>query len=342
MLSLGKLAPGQQQYYLDTVAKGAEEYYTGAKEAPGEWHGAASIRLGLHGEVDADALGAILAHDHPGTGEHLTRGRSHPEVAGFDATFSAPKSVSLVFALGDPEASNEVRNAHDTSVRQALGYLEDHSSVGRRGRGGLFSIVGDGFVAASFRHRTSRAAEPQLHTHVVIANLVHSPDDGRWTALDARPLYRWCRPVGHLYEAHLRWELTTRLGVAWTPVRNGIADIAGIPTAAIEAFSTRRRQILEHLDTHGTEGGRAAQIAAYATRNAKETTATPENLLDTWRATAAEHGLDQAVLARALRRHRVGGPPPPGTPEADSLFRRLAGPDALTTRRSTFGRGEVI
>ena len=342
MLSLGKLAPGQQQYYLDTVAKGAEEYYTGAKEAPGEWHGAAAIRLGLHGEVDADALGAVLAHDHPGTGEHLTRGRSHPDVAGFDATFSAPKSVSLVFALGDPEASNEVRNSHDTSVRQALGFLEDHSSVGRRGRGGLVSIGGDGFVAAAFRHRTSRAAEPQLHTHVVIANLVHSPDDGRWTALDARPLYRWCRPVGHLYEAHLRWELTTRLGVAWTPVRNGIADIAGIPSAAIEAFSTRRRQILEHLDAHGTDGGRAAQVAAYATRNAKDTAATPENLLDTWRATAAEHGLDHAVLAGALRRHRVAGPPSPGSPEADALFRQLAAPDALTARRSTFGRGEVI
>jgi len=62
VLSLGKLAPGQQQYYLDTVARGAEEYYTGAKEAPGEWHGAASVRLGLSGEVDADKLAAVLAH----------------------------------------------------------------------------------------------------------------------------------------------------------------------------------------------------------------------------------------------------------------------------------------
>ena len=208
MLSLGKLAPGQQEYYLDTVAKGAEEYYTGAKEAPGEWHGSASSLLGLAGVVDADALASVLAHRHPGTGDSLTGGRSHPAVAGFDATFSAPKSVSLLFALGGPETSNEVRNAHDASVRAALGFLETQASVGRRGRGGLFSIAGDGFVAAAFRHRTSRAAEPQLHTHVVIANLVHSPSDGRWTALDARPLYRWARPVGHLYEAQLRWELT--------------------------------------------------------------------------------------------------------------------------------------
>lgn len=151
-------------------------------------------------------------------------------------------------------------------------------------------------MAAAFRHRTSRAAEPQLHTHVVVANLVHSPADGRWTALDARPLYRWARPVGHLYEAQLRWELTRRLGVGWGPVRNGIADVAGIPTGAIDAFSTRRRQIVEHLAAHGEDGGRAAQIAAYATRKAKDPDAQPEDLLDSWRAKAKDHGLDQHVL----------------------------------------------
>ncbi len=342
MLSLGKLAPGQQQYYLDTVARGAEEYYTGAKEAPGEWHGAASVRLGLSGEVDAYKLAAVLAHQHPRTGESLTRSRSHPQVAGFDATFSAPKSVSLLFALGDPETSNEVRNAHDSSVNAALGVLEDHASVGRRGRGGLVKVTGNGFVAAGFRHRTSRAAEPQLHTHVVVANLVHSPADGRWTALDARPLYRWSRPVGFLYEAQLRWELTRRLGVAWGPVHNGIADVAHIPSGAIDAFSTRRRQIVEHLTLHGESGGRAAQIAAYATRAAKDPEATPENLVEGWRAKAKSHGLDDHVLAAALHRQELHDPPALGSKSAEDLFVRLAAPDGLTCRRSTFGRAEVL
>ena len=342
MLSLGKLAPGQQQYYLDTVARGAEEYYTGAKEAPGEWHGAASARLGLSGEVDADKLAAVLAHDHPRSGEPLTRSRSHPQVAGFDATFSAPKSVSLLFALGDPETSNQVRNAHDAAVNAALGVLEDHASVGRRGRGGLTNVGGDGFVAAGFRHRTSRAAEPQLHTHVVIANLVHSPSDGRWTALDARPLYRWSRPVGFLYEAQLRWELTRRLGVAWGPVHNGIADVAHIPTEAIEAFSTRRRQIVEHLALHGESGGRAAQIAAYATRSAKDSEATPEDLVDGWRAKARAHGLDDDLLTAALHRQEHHDPPAPGSPAAEALFVHLAAPDGLTARRSTFSKAQVL
>jgi conjugative relaxase-like TrwC/TraI family protein len=342
VLSLGKLAHGQQQYYLDTVAKGAEEYYTGAKEAPGEWQGAAATRLGLAGEVDADALSAVLGHRHPATGEPLSNGRSHPQVAGFDATFSAPKSVSLLFALGRPEVSNEVRNAHDAAVRDALTVLEDDASVGRRGQGGAVSASGDGFVAAAFRHRTSRAAEPQLHTHVVIANLVHSVDDDRWTALDARPLYRWARPVGHLYEAQLRWELTHRLGVAWRPVRNGIADVAGIPQAAINAFSTRRRQIAEHLDAHGESSARAAQIAAYATRTAKDSEAALETLVDGWRARAAAHGLDDHALACVLNRQAAAGPPTPGSEEAEALFHRLASPEGLTAHRSTFGRGAVL
>lgn len=342
MLTLGKLAQGQQQYYLDTVAKGAEEYYTGAKEAPGQWHGDAAARLGLAGEVDADTLGAVLGHVHPLTGEPLSNGRSHPTLAGFDVTFSAPKSVSLLFALGSPEVSNEVRNGHDAAVRDALTVLEDEASFGRRGRGGAVTVKGDGFVAAAFRHRTSRAAEPQLHTHVVVANLVHCVDDDRWTALDGRPLYRWLRPVGHLYEAQLRWELTHRLGVAWRPVRNGIADVVGIPQPAIDAFSTRRRQIAEHLDAHGENSARAAQIAAYATRSAKDREASLETLVDGWRARAAAHGLDDRALAHALERQPAAEPPAPGADQAEALFRRLASPEGLTAHRSTFGRGDVL
>ena len=94
MLSLGKLAPGQQQYYLDTVARGAEEYYTGAREAPGQWIGAGAPRLGLAGEVDAEALGRVLEHVDPTGAYRLTAAHSVPTVAGFDVTFCAPKSVS--------------------------------------------------------------------------------------------------------------------------------------------------------------------------------------------------------------------------------------------------------
>ena len=342
MLSLGKLAPGQQQYYLDTVAKGAEEYYTGAKEAPGEWRGAAPRvsactvrstprrwRMSSRTTIPSPASTSPSAARTPRS-PASTRPSRHP----------SPCRCCSPSAIRKPRTRSATRTTPRST--DAFAFLEERASVGRRGRGGIVHVDGDGFVAAAFRHRTSRAAEPQLHTHVVIANLVHSPTDDRWTALDGRPLYRWSRPVGHLYEAQLRWELTRRLGVGWGPVRNGIADIAGVPTAAIEAFSTRRHQILEHLDAHGETGGRAAQIAAYATRIAKDTSATPESLVDGWRSKAAAHGLDDRVLDLTLDRRTLEGPPKIGSDQAEELCQRLAAPDGLTLRRSTLGRGDVI
>ncbi|MEJ7583588.1 MAG: MobF family relaxase, partial [Acidimicrobiales bacterium] len=343
MLSLGKLAPGQQQYYLDTVARGAEEYYTGAREAPGQWVGAACTRLGLAGEVEAEELGRVLEHVDPKTGTYrLTGSRSVPVVAGFDATFCAPKSVSLLFALGAPEVSNEVRNAHDAAQGAALEVLERAACRVRRGQGGQTVVDGDGFVAAGFRHRTSRAGDPHLHTHVVIANLAHAPSDDRWTALDARPVYSWLSPVGHLYEAQLRWELTRRLGVEWGPVRKGIADVAGIPRAVLREFSTRRKEIEAHLAEHGQHGARAAQVATYATRTPKDMTLDADGLLPGWRARAQALGFDDSSLARVLDRATVIEAPMPGSPEAEELYRWLASAEGLTKRASTFGEREVI
>ena len=308
MLSLGKLAPGQQQYYLETVARGAEEYYTGAREAPGQWCGSAAPRLGLEGEVDADALGHVLEHVDPTGTYRLTGARSVPVVAGFDATFCAPKSVSLLFALGSPEVSNEVRNAADAAISASLSVLEQVACRVRRGQGGHTVLESDGFVAAAFRHRTSRAGDPHLHTHVVIANLAHSPSDDRWTALDARPLYAWASPVGHLYEAQLRWELTRRVGVEWGPVRNGIADIAGIPRPVLREFSTRRREIETYLDDHGQGGAKAAQVAAYNTRKAKDSSLDAEGLLPAWRERASAVGLDRPRPGNGAPPHRLGRP----------------------------------
>jgi conjugative relaxase-like TrwC/TraI family protein len=342
MLSLGKLQPGQQQYYLATVAAGAEEYYTGAKEAPGEWTGRSAARLGLVGEVDAETLHLVLEGRDPRTGERLTRAQGAPKVPGFDATFCAPKTVSLLFALGDPEASNEVRNAHDTAMAAAMQVLEVEAARARRGRGGTDRHEAEGFLGASFRHRTSRAGDPHLHTHVLVANLVYCEHDQRWSALDARGLYGWAKTVGYLYEAQLRAELTHRLGLAWTPVRNGIADIDGFSREMLRAFSTRRREIEMHLEEHGETSPRAAQVAAYATRKAKDVEAPAESLYPEWRERARNLGLDEQTLAAMLDRCVVATVPHPTSAEAEVLFDRLAAPTGLTARSASFGRREVL
>jgi conjugative relaxase-like TrwC/TraI family protein len=339
---LATLHPGAEDYLEQQVARGLEEYYLGVKEAPGEWMGGGAERLGLDGEVDGEAFRRVLSHADPLTGVRLTTGRSQPKVVGFDATFCAPKSVSLLYALGRGEVSNEVRNAHDRAVRTALEFYEQVAQ-GRRGKAGCTLTVGDGFVAAAYRHRTSRAAEPHLHTHVVIANLVHAEADGRWTALDGRPLFSWARTVGHLYNAHLRAELTTRLGVDWKPVKNGLADIWGFSRMAIEAFSTRRRQIEAAMDRAGVHSAKAAQTAAYSTRAAKDLSLDAATLVAHWQALAAEHGLTPSALNRLLG--AMVAPfavPVPGSPEAEALYRRLASPNGLTAQRSTFDARQVI
>src|SRR4051812_45935709 len=175
MVSVGKLKAAHAKYYLDqaeshpspadAIASGAEDYYTGGSEAAGRWEGRGAIALGLTDTVEAEALHRVLAGQHPRTGSELRRSGS---VAGFDVTFSAPKSASVLFGIGDEPMQGTIREAHERAVVSAFGYFEDAVSIARRGAGGLRQIEGGGLTAASFLHRTSRAGDPQLHTHVVV------------------------------------------------------------------------------------------------------------------------------------------------------------------------------
>ena len=225
--------------------------------------------LGLDGEVVADDLHAMWAGEDPSGGERLGRfpGR---QVAGFDLTFRAPKSVSLLAGLGDPDTAKVVRDAHEAAVDAAFGYVEREAARSRTGKGGVNQIEVNGLVAAAFRHRTSRAGDPHLHTHVLVANMAEGAD-GVWRTLDGRWLYLYAKTAGYLYEAHLRHELTGRLGVEWGPVKNGIADIDGIDEQVRDHFSDRAKEIQEHLDEVGFRSARAAEIATLDTRKAKDT-----------------------------------------------------------------------
>src|SRR5207237_8599377 len=129
------------------------------------------------------------------------------------------------------------------AVRAALSFLQDHAAFSRTGRGGVFQVDTDGYVAAAFTHRTSRAGDPQLHSHMLVANKVRC-GDGRWRSLDGREVFAFQKSAGMVYNATLRVELTARLGVEWEPVdRNGQADIRGVPRGLIELFSKRRKDV---------------------------------------------------------------------------------------------------
>ena len=327
MLSVGKImaGPAAAAYYLDQVAQGREDYYAGEGEEAGRWVGSGARLLEWSGEVDGDDFISLLA----GAGVRNPRVNG---VAGFDLTFRAPKSVSVLWAIAPPDVAAELRAGHDAAVSEALGYLEREACRGRRGTDGVLQVRGDGFVGAAFMHRASRAGDPLLHTHVAVGNLVRGPD-GRWTAIDARHLYRQQKTAGFLYQAVLRRELTERLGLQWEPVREGVADVRGVSRAVIEHFSQRRAQILEHMAAHGGRSAASAEIAALETRRAKQDVEF-DRLRADWTARAAEHGLASDSVGRLLGPGHLVEVRPTRVPA------RLD--HELTEQASTFGRAEVL
>lgn len=334
MLNIGRMAPGSQDYYLHAVAHGVEDYYLGRGEAPGRWLGHGLDPLDLSGEVTGEQLTAVLAGQHPATGETLA---AHParKVPGFDLTFRAPKSVSLLWGLADTEVSDRVQAAHEAAVAAAVGYLQRHAARTRRGAGGVERAPMDGLIGAAFRHRTSRAGDPLLHTHVLIANLARTTDDRVWRTLDSRALFAHAKTAGTLYQAHLRHELTRTLGVGWQPVVNGCADLAGVPRDWIDAFSKRRTAILSEMERRGETSAAAAQVATLATRQAKEHQLDEPDLRARWRTEAARHDIPTDWWRSLLDRHQAAGL------DRDELDRQLVGDQELTETASTFTLRDV-
>lgn len=300
MLTIGKLGIGQEGYYLAKVAEGAEDYYAGEGEAEGPWMGDAAKELGLEGEVGPDQLKAMLTGRNPVDGEPLVGIRGVPSkgsVPGFDLTFSAPKSVSLLWALGGAKTGAEVSRAHERSVEAALDYMQREACWTRRGAGGSEFVKGNGYLAAAYVHRSSRNGDPQLHTHVLIANATKGPD-GRWTRLYHPAIYNHAKTAGYIYEAQLRHELTRSLGVRWQEVRSGIAEIEGFADSHLRVFSTRRAEILAAAGADAS--ARARQVANLATREAKEKGVTRESLRERWRNKANEIGLNCDEISRSF------------------------------------------
>jgi conjugative relaxase-like TrwC/TraI family protein len=366
MLSLAKLGRGREDYYLRAVGADASQYYSERGEVAGRWLGGGAEVLGLRGQVQGQVLLALLAGYEPGAqqqgkgwaGRRLVAppktGRRTP---GFDACFKAPKSVSLLWAFGDRVRVGErtldqvVQMAHDEAVREALSYLEASAAKGRRGRDGVVQMDSSGFMAAVFRQRTSRAGDPHLHSHVLIANMCQG-GDGRWGALDARLIYVYAKAAGYLYETHLRYRLSGELGADWTDVANGIADVLGVPEEMIDHFSKRSKEIRGRLDEVTerinedrvrlglapveADSQEALDIAARETRATKLQHVATADLRTGWREEADAAGLDAERLVDVLHRADTQ---PPVTVDGD-LHRRVSA--GLTEHASTFGRRDAV
>ncbi len=349
---IAKLSVGREDYYVREVAENREEYLSGHGESPGRWLGHGAQALGQQGIASTEAFVRVFHGRHPDTGELLGRPHGDRGVPAFDVVLRPTKSVSLLYGLGDAKVAGDVLDAHHQATEQTLAYLEEHVGA-RRGHGGHEHVDGNGLLAVGFDHRTSRAGDPLLHAHVIVANRVQGPD-GRWTALDGRDLYRHRLAADAIYRSTYQRALTRSLGVAWSePDRWGNRELAGMPNHLLKVFSKRADAIdceVERLEVEGrVRTPKLVKWAVHATRQAKRQEA-PATLVERWRAEAAEHGVDAPELLRGVLgrdRHAPGGPLAGDGATTDeavvaAVFDRLGGAQGLTAQASTFARPEVI
>jgi Ti-type conjugative transfer relaxase TraA len=353
MLTIGKIGGtggGQwrsPEYYTEQVARGAEDYYAGHGEAPGTWTGQGSAGLGLAGEVGDGELEAVFERRHPLSGDQLGRVAGPGSVRGIDLQMAVPKSVSTLWALADeyerPEIAGKVWEATHGAAGAAFDYMERHACTSRAGAGGKVALQGEGFVAAVFPHRFSREGDPQVHVHVLVANMTHCGRaegvEQAWRTLDARDLFDQKLTAGYLFQAELRERLTRELGVEWSEVHKGAAEIVGVPAELTKALSKRRAQILDALDRNGRAGSaRESEIAALSTRRSKQSFDLAEQR-GQWRALAQEHGVGPDELAGTIDRAEFQ---PADRGELAAAVSEIVGADGLTAERSAFGRRDVV
>ena len=274
--------------------------------------GAGAAALGLNGEVEAEAFGALIAGRDPSSGEVLRSASGRDRVCSLDLTFSAPKSVSVLFAIADEPTSRSLVEAHEEAVAAAVGYLEREACRVRRGHAGRIELPADGFVAAAYRHRMSRAGQPQLHTHVVAANLARG-SDGRWSALHGYPIFQHAKAAGSLYQAHLRAAVRERLPWAqWGEVHKGMAELDGVPTGVLAGGTPRDRRSADR-----PRGARAIKPRRHAGEHAASAGRGPASQRRLWNGSGsapdrrggngADQGEHRDPLGGARRRGQGGG-----------------------------------
>jgi conjugative relaxase-like TrwC/TraI family protein len=346
-VSIGKIAAGgtgaSVDYYVNQVSTDSHDYYAGHGEAAGRWHGSFAESLGLSGEVTAEAMRAVLDGTDPTTGQRL-KPQPNRNVAGFDVTFSPPKSISALWALAPDDARAQVRESQAAAVDAAMNYLTRTACVARLGRRGADRQDGSGlgFLRCDFTHRCSREGDPQVHTHAILANILQAPD-GRRAALDGGLAYQHAKAADGIYQAALRAELTNRLGVEWTQ-RDEQWEIDGIPPGLCREWSRRRSQIEKALAARGLDSasGRAAQAATLDTRSAKVDVEGRESLHDRFHREATDTGHSPDEILATVLGDRDRQPTPVERDRDTGLLAEMVGPEGVTERASSFSRREAL
>ncbi|KAA8719787.1 MobF family relaxase [Corynebacterium phocae] len=360
MLTIAKMGAHSVAYYESTVEgePGADSYYSEAGSSPGrawvvastrESFAEVSKRLGvvsgefLRGGAVQDWFNKVVAP----SGERLGRAPGEKSVPGFDLTFCAPKSVSVLWGLSDDEAVRAViDSAHNKAVSAALGYLHEHAGYTRRQDPTVKEkrLIIEKVPALSgvrYEHRTSRAGDPHIHSHVLLANR-QVCQDGKVRTLDSKGIFHEARAAGMIYQATLREILAENLGVEWGQRSNGCAEIAGLDDEElIKRFSTRAQEIDQWQQANGLEvRGGYQRVAQKITRQTKDVAIAIEELYERW--------LSNPFAKQVQRFARLLGGCKPQLRAGEDKHREQEWPSAeeilgaVVDERSTFTRADVV
>lgn len=285
MLSIGAMSGGQAGYYLGLAR---EDYYTSGGEPPGQWYGEGAASLGLRGQVADSQLYNLFRGFAPDGLRPLVQMQGHAGKAlhrpGWDLTFSAPKSVSVLWSQAGEVERARIQEAHYAAVTSALDYLQEFAASSRRGNSGRY-LEKAGLVVATFEHSTSRALDPQLHTHALVMNIA-TREDGSTGTLSSLAIFQAKMTAGALYRMHLSSVLQREFGVRTVRNRTWF-EVQGVPETLVSEFSQRREAILRDLNVRGVNTAVVAAVSAIETREAKEAVSR-QQLFFQWRALGEE------------------------------------------------------
>ncbi len=330
MLSVEALTVAKGDYY-EKMAR--DDYYLNGGEPRGQWLGEGADALGFQGVVETNQFKSLLEGFSP-SGKGLIKNAGDPKhQAGWDLTFSCPKSVSVLWAQAEPDVRSAIQKAQAEAVRAAIDYLQDAAAFTRRGKRGE-TLERAKLVVSTFEHGTSRADDPQLHTHALIMN-VGVRADGTTGTVVSHPFYMHKMAAGAVYRAELSNQLEKQLGVVLERQQSAF-EVQGVPMDLVEEFSKRRKQVVKALAEAGTWGARAAAYHALATRPPKEHRPRFE-LLRNWQEVGRQHGFTAENADSLLGRQ---GPRQDLAARVSSCIRAAA--ERITRHDSHFPERELV
>lgn len=279
--------------YYEELAK--DDYYTSGGEPPGKWIGLGARTLGLYSRIDTTSYRRIFNGFAP-DGTPLCENAGDNHRPGWDLTFSAPKSVSMLWARADKETRKAIQDAQQHAIEAALAFIEQHAAFTRRGKGGHIQERSTGLIAATFEHSTSRAQDPQLHTHCLIANLAPR-SDGTWGTLESKHFFLWQMASGAMYRAALANGLRD-LGFEVEAVDGQKHfEVKGICQKICQFFSKRAEAIRAQMEAMGVSNA-ASKVGDTITLNSRDYKRAVDRpaLFASWQADMDKQGFKAADL----------------------------------------------